>query len=191
MDTFPLRMFQRQVALQCRYILMSGTDIRAAIVSTNKILLFYALQNLLNATANISKACWGQGGKLRAQREPLRLSLGITDASPFFWTNMRNNFEHLDERIDMWAASSQHNFVDFNLGPRSSYWRFNDEDIFRLFDTATGTLVFWGDEFNAPAIIAEAERVLPIAYAEGEKAHFSEADDLFPNGTDSSQDQGP
>ena len=34
--------------------------------------LFYAIQNLLNAAANVSKALWGSGGKLAVGRQPLR-----------------------------------------------------------------------------------------------------------------------
>src|SRR5450631_2177877 len=99
MERMHLRTFQSQVALQCSFLLLAAEDLNRGLKQRNISYVFYALQNLLNAGANISKALWGQGGKLAIERKPLRDSIGVDDTSPLREVTMRNNFEHFDERI--------------------------------------------------------------------------------------------
>lgn len=112
-----LRAFQLQVAFQCRAVSTAAADINTAISRLNAgdmtamPHLWIGIQNLLNAAANVSKACWGQGGKLSKERKPLRDSLGVKASSPIRKTGLRNNFEHFDERLDdWWMKSKHHNF---------------------------------------------------------------------------------
>src|SRR5271154_1382263 len=105
MELMLLRVFQKQVLLQCQFLMQASADINTAINATikergNNHAVFYALQNFLNAAADISKALWGQRGKLASERKDLRDSIGIADDSPLTEVNMRNNFEHFDERLD-------------------------------------------------------------------------------------------
>ena len=64
MDLMLLRQFQRQVLLQCKYVLISASEANKALETRNVEGVFYALQNFLNAGANISKALWGGGAGL-------------------------------------------------------------------------------------------------------------------------------
>ena len=100
MDLMLLRIFQRQLALQCRYLLVSFREAGMGLKEGKTDQVFYGLQNLLNAGANISKAFWGQRGQLADLRKPLRDSVGVADDSPLRQVTMRNNFEHIDERLD-------------------------------------------------------------------------------------------
>jgi hypothetical protein len=167
-----LRLFQRQVLFQCRVILMATGDLNEGLTQRDHTVVFYALQNILNAAANISKACWGQKGKYAAEREPLRSSLGITDASPFKDVDMRNNFEHFDERLDRWSRESRsHVHVDFNLGSSRGRISGIDEsiDVFREYDPVTHDLIFWGQSFNIQALVDEVSRILPTAEVEADR----------------------
>jgi hypothetical protein len=94
MELMLLRIFQQQVLGQCKNLLLSANEVNQSLAKYDVQGVFYALQNLLNAGANISKALWGQGGKLADQRKPLRDSIGIDDTSPLREVTMRNNFEH-------------------------------------------------------------------------------------------------
>src|SRR5690606_578758 len=119
MDTFHLRIFQRQVLDQCLYLLASARDVNQGLAENNTNRVFYGIQNLLNAGANISKMLWGQRGRKAEQRQRLRDSIGISDNSPLREVTMRNHFEHMDERIDRWWSKSlRHNYADKNIGPR-------------------------------------------------------------------------
>ena len=163
MDRSLLRMFQRQVAIQCRCLLRAAQDVDKGLQNRDIDYTFYALQNLLNAGANISKSLWGQGGKLAAERKPLRDSIGIDDTSPLREVTMRNNFEHFDERLDRWwKQSARHNNVDMNIGPKDTMIKgVDDIDMFRQFDPGTADITFWGQEFNTQQLVTEAQRILP------------------------------
>lgn len=171
MDRSLLRMFQRQVAIQCRCLLRAAQDVDKGLQNRDIDYAFYALQNLLNAGANISKSLWGQGGKLAAERKPLRDSIGIDDTSPLREVTMRNNFEHFDERLDRWwKQSARHNNVDMNIGPKDTMIKgVDDIDMFRQFDPGTADITFWGQEFNTQQLVTEAQRILPKLEAEANK----------------------
>ena len=171
METMLLRIFQRQVALQCKFLLRSAIEINAGLKQKNPERVFYALQNLLNSGANISKALWGQRGRLSQQRRLLRDSIGVTDTSPLREVTMRNNFEHLDERLDRWWAESENKkYVDMNVGPRTAIaTNVETKDFFRVFDPQTTDLTFWGEEFNIQVIVKEVEKILPKLLEEANK----------------------
>ena len=178
MDLMLLRSFQRQVLLQCEFILLAAADINESCKAMEEgedvgTRIFYAIQNLLVAAANVSKALWGQGGKLSAQRQPLRDSIGISDASPFREVDMRNNFEHFDQRLDQWwNESSHHNMADLNIGPPEMIKGLDDIELFRHFDPRTRDTVFWGERFNLQELIDEVSRIIPALRAEVAKPHW-------------------
>ena len=172
MDTFLLRVFQQQVANQCFAALMAAETAQEAL-NKNSDVFWASVQNCLTAVANISKACWGQGGKYAKEREPLRLSLGIDDNSPIKATSMRNNFEHIDERLDNWYATSPNrNHMDFMIGPPSMVQGLADIDMFRVFDPTNAEVVFWGTVYPLKPIIDEIQRLHPVAVAESSKPHW-------------------
>jgi hypothetical protein len=170
MDQRLIRVFQNQISLQCEYILRAANEINVALNPPSfetATVVFYAVQNLLNAAANISKALWGAGGRFADARQPLRDSLGIADTSPFREVTMRNNFEHFDERLDVWWRDSPaHSLADVNVGPAGMLGNFEEIDIVRQFDPATTEVIFWGQRFSIQALVDEVGRVLPRLKAE-------------------------
>lgn len=173
MDLMLLRTFQGQIELQCYFVLAAAQDVNAGLAQQNVNHVFYGIQNLLNAAANISKALWGTGGRLAAERQHLRASIGVSDSSPLRDVVMRNNFEHIDERLDRWwRESTHHNHADLNIGPKAMIAGMADIDMFRAFDPATADITFWGQEFNVQAIVNEVQRILPLVSAEAQKPHW-------------------
>lgn len=172
MEKLLLRVFQRQVAAQCGFILRAEDDLKSALESNDVSGAFYALQNLLNAGANVAKALWGAGGKLGKERKPLRDSVGIADDSPLRNVTMRNNFEHFDERLDFWWKNSKaHNYSDTNLMTVAGL---DETDSFRNFDPATSELSFWGQGFNVKAIVDEVKKIAPKLEEEAQKPHWDD-----------------
>jgi hypothetical protein len=55
MDLMLLRLFQQHVLFQCESMLMAVNDVNDGLKAHNAHRIFYALQNLLNAAANVSK----------------------------------------------------------------------------------------------------------------------------------------
>lgn len=170
-----LYVFQAQVETQCRIAIEA-----AAALEARPGWPWGALQNLVNAVANISKLCWGQEGKFADQRLQLRASLGISDNSPIRQTTMRNHWEHIDERIDTWWATSKRGmYVDQNLVPTGPIRDvFDDVDWFRNYSPETKRLTFWGADIDVGAIIEEMWRIYPIARrAVEEGAHLRHSRD--------------
>jgi hypothetical protein len=173
LDTFLLRIFQRQVANQCFAALMAAETAQSALNPVNQDVFWASIQNCLTAVANISKAMWGQGGKYAKERKSLRDSLGVGNNSPLKRTSMRNNFEHFDERLDDWyATSTNRNHLDHMIGPPSTISGVADTDMFRVFDPTTAELVFWGKRYPLKTILDEVRRLHPTALAEGSKPHW-------------------
>jgi hypothetical protein len=173
MELFLLRIFQLQVADQCRVVITSAAQINSSVAARDSDQLWVACQAFVVGAGNLSKALWGSGGKLHEERRPLRESLSVTDDSPLQKVDMRNNFEHYDERIDRWyRESSSRNHLDRMIGPRNMVAGLADIDRFRVFDTSTNSILFWGDSFDLQPIATEVARIFPIAEREARKPHW-------------------
>jgi len=178
MDVMLLRLFQRQILLQTQAILMAAHDLEKALLVSDGIGMWVAVQNLLTAAANISKACWGQQERFADDREPLRLSLGIPDDSPLRRVVMRNRFEHFDEYLDKWwKGSTNHNYLDMSVMPPGAVQGLEEKEMFRVFDPTTSDLVFWGMRFNLRELIAAVQALHPVVSAEAGKPHWEPPSD--------------
>ena len=173
-----LRIFQRQVADQCRFVLASVPMINKAVAKGDHDELWVGCQMFVVGAANVSKVLWGGGrNRVRAapRRQPLRDSLGVDDTSPLYDVGMRNNFEHLDERIDAWWNDCpRHVHIDRIIGPPSAV-RVSDlseKEMFRVYDPATQSIVFWGQDFPLQPVATECDRLYVIAQREGSKPHW-------------------
>jgi hypothetical protein len=137
------KIFLGQIELQCRAVLLANETLAAHLKDPG--VAFCAIQSLLNAAANLAKCLWGTGGQLSAERAPLRARLEVGDTSPLKNVTMRNNFEHFDERLDTWwATSEKRNYFDRNVWPGRPNG-FDDNDVFRVFTPGTGQVWFWGN----------------------------------------------
>lgn len=164
MDPMLLEVFQGQVLVQCEFLLLAAAELDTALEQHNVRRAFYALQSILNAAGNASKALWGQSGEteVAARRKPLRDSIELSDDSPLQSVRVRNHFEHFDNRVDdWWEKSTVRAFVDMNIGIPVGGMGFGKYDWFRNFDPQTGDLTFWGDQFNIRAIVNEVIQIVP------------------------------
>jgi hypothetical protein len=175
MDLMLLRLFQGQIKFQCDCAMIATSDLESALTKNDVTATFSAIQALLGAAANISKALWGlrKTKSALAARLPLRASLQVLDNSPLNPRTMRDNYEHFDERLDKWWKDSKHhNIADMHLMPRAAIQGFENIERFRAFDPQTGDLTFWGDDLNLNEIITEIRRIHPIVIEESNKPHW-------------------
>jgi hypothetical protein len=183
-DPMVLRTFQREVAKQCRYALLSVNFLdQANSVSgpQSQTHVWYAIQNLLIAAGNISKFLWGQKSgskevlKKRAQqRRHLRALLGVAENSILKLSpEFRNHFEHLDERIEEWVEeSTNHNLADDIIGPPNAIVGLDPRDMMRRYDPSSHILSFRGETFEIVPLVRAIEALLPIAEREVNKPHW-------------------
>jgi hypothetical protein len=165
MDRSLLQQFLIQLSLQCQFFLMAANMLNEGMAVKDVFIIFFAIQNLLTAAANISKALWGQtkNTRLAQARKPLRDAIGVSDSSPLRVVTMRNNYEHFDERLDEWWQKSKTHFcMDLNLLSSKAVTSASEPiDWFRVYDPVTTDLTFWGEAFNLKAIIDEVDLLLP------------------------------
>ena len=158
MDAKLIKVFQYQISFQCECALKNASELDAALRAKNAIAAFYAIQSLLVAAANLSKALWD--GRNPADRAPLRARLNVLDTSPLHPRDMRNHYEHFDERLDEWYRSSKsHNYVDVSVSSKAAIHGVDEIDMFRTYDPQTGDLSFWGDKFNINQLVEEIRRL--------------------------------
>lgn len=173
MQPMHLKIFQSQLLLQLEYVVWSAEGVNMGLNQHDPRLVFFSIQNLLYAAANAAKALWGGGGAKAKARAHLRDSIGVSDESPLKRVDMRNNFDHYDERIDRWwRDSKRHNHLDLSVGPKGSISGIDDIDMFRQFDPATTNVFFWGQEFNIQELVDEATRLLPKLRIETANPHW-------------------
>ena len=162
MDSKLIFVYLFQIKSQCEFATEAEKSLKTGVEGRDGTAMFYAIQNFLTATANISKACWGQKGKHAAARKPIRDAIGISDQSPIKTRDMRNNFEHFDERLDYWwNNSARRNYADNCVMDKSAILGFDVTDMFRIFDPSTGQLGFWGQTFNVYDIANEIRSIYP------------------------------
>jgi hypothetical protein len=172
MDDHLIRIFAAEIELQCRFILMAMHELNRAGVAGNDQELWMALQTIVVSAANLSKMLWGSfsPGRIRARAErraPLRAALGVSDESPLYDMNLRNDFEHFDERLDTWkdAPRGGNIYIGRNIGSGNAIFVAGQpaEPHFHHFDPATARVSFWQHEVDINAIIQEVQSLLPRA----------------------------
>jgi hypothetical protein len=182
MDTMLLRAYQGHVVHCCNNVIFGAEEIQKDPYNASGR-LWYGIQNVVIGAGNLSKTLWGTGPNKQirqrrlAERKPLRDSLGVKDDSPIRKVKIRNDYEHLDERIeDWWNTSTNRNLVTETIGPPGSVGgdAIGPKDMHRQFDPTTGDVRFWGNELNIPSVLAEVLRIYPIAVAESRKPHWDD-----------------
>ena len=162
MDDHLLTVFKVELKTQCEQASVAAGQLGAALESRSSE-IWSALQNILTTAGNASKLLWGTRGSEQAdQRRPLRDLVGVTDDSPLKSRDVRNAFEHFDERIERWhAAGDTKVFASRNVGPPDAI-RVADESSlshFGTFDPATGVVTFWDWTASIPDLLDELKRI--------------------------------
>jgi len=161
MEKMVLMIFEKEIERQCKFALIAKEQINIGL-KNNIDLFWYAIQNFLVATGNISKIFWPSEQKYEERGVELRQILGIKEDSPLKSRTFRNHFEHFDDRLEKWARSSQRkNFADSNIGPSNMISGLDEGDYMRNFDTTSWALTFRGDKCKLKPIIKAIEDLYP------------------------------
>lgn len=90
----------------------------------------------------------------------LRAKLGVSDTSYLTARQVRNGFEHFDERIDEWyRASARRNIVESLIGPRAAISGVQDIEIARHFDPSISSVSVFGEAIDLGRALKEAARI--------------------------------
>lgn len=191
MDRSVLRIFQAEIELQCKFIMAAAHELNAALVTGSGDDIWRHLQSILVASASLSKMFWGSGAgsneELAKSRQSLRESLAVSDESPLRDVELRNDFEHFDERLERWFATSEHrNYFGRVIGPGRQLISPQPPatDMFQQFDPGNGEVTFWAHTVSLRDLLAEVSRILPLARAEIRKPHWDQPEEPPEEATD-------
>jgi hypothetical protein len=185
MDPWLLRVFQMQVAKQCRFALIAFEELENDISHMENGQaehrrhgldhIWYSIQGLLVAAGNISKLLWPTNSRIADRGTALRASLNVRDDSPLQPRAFRNHFEHFDERLEEFFLSfppGQHSFIDSNISPGGIGRLMGGaipERVLRHYDQANKIVTFRGDKYELTPIIAVIRELLVKTEAELER----------------------
>lgn len=150
--------YYQELAEQCIFVKMAKMDLKKCRTTANHGLNqeYYYLQSILVALGNISKMLWPVKKENNIRGEGLRTALNIKDDSALKSRDLRNLFEHFDERMDEWfEAEERSGFSDRNVGLVKGVALPPGQEQLRTFDPETWTLTCFKKKYElGPAIEA-------------------------------------
>jgi hypothetical protein len=158
-----LAIFQAELKGQCKQAEVVGEQLNAALKAGNHVDIWIAVQSILLTAGNTAKLLWGSGnGKAaeatEADRKPLRTLVGVADESPLKARNVRNSFEHFDERIIAWHEASETQFYASRQIGQAEDWPAGA--LLGNYDPATGIVTFLDNSVSIRDLMVELHRIL-------------------------------
>lgn len=113
----------------------------------------------------VSKLLWGVSGKHRASRQALRRTLDAREDSPLKNRDLRDTFEHFDERLEaFFEARPDEPIVDSYVGGFAGISLRNPQSLLRGFDPNSFAATFQGKRYELRPMIAELQRLSERAW---------------------------
>lgn len=155
MNDKDLTLYLWEIAEQCRYATIAWKDIETNDPDT----LWYSIQGLLVAVANVSKLLWPDKRGNAQRGKELRKRLSIGENHPFKSRDMGNAFEHSDQRLDSWVASAERGFHVGSMYIESGSGALDESRFGRHFDRDTGVVTFNRQKYDL-GLAADEARIL-------------------------------
>jgi len=145
-------------------------EAETALAARDTDAFWYRVDAFLGSTIGAVNLLWPSSNRKTAQRRAadLRTALGAGSNAPDGLREVRNGFEHFDERIDEWSrTSADHNFVDTFIGPDHMVPGLAPTDLARRFDPVSRELAVFGKSTSVDDVLSELEavrRVVPARF---------------------------
>lgn len=122
--------------------------------------IWSATQSILVAAANVSKILWPQRKTSAERGKILRMRLNVDDHNLLSDRNLRNHFEHYDERIENWFENNYSAvYMDSRIDSFESIWGRNPANLHRVYNPMTQTLTFRGESVDLAEILKALEEI--------------------------------
>jgi hypothetical protein len=162
-----LEAFIREIDEQCIFALNAAGGINAGLQSgPSQDQIWLSIRALLTAAANISKCLWPTENRSTRsdfpdRGEALRGALDVEDDSPLSNRDLRNHFEHMDERLETWwLEDPHHNIARRIIGPFDrTIVGLAPGSMFEQFDPDTARVAFRGDTFELQPLVDEISQL--------------------------------
>lgn len=150
--------FIQDLAEQCIFVRMAKIDLKNCLTSDNSGLdrPYYFLQSLVIALGNISKILWPRR-KYEKRGIELRTFLDIKNDSALKSRDLRNLFEHFDEKADDWFSEEErHKFSDRAVGSTEGWIIPTETERLRVFNLETWNMTCMGKDYQLGSAIQAA-----------------------------------
>jgi len=141
---------------QCRFIEASVDILNQSMEKEASIGVFFALQNIMLGTNQISRTLWSPRKKGRERAKVLRETLDLPEKYPLNNDNILSLVDHADEANDQWITQSRDHYILYDfIGDIANSPHKNVEirNIYRAFDTNSKIYTFRGTGFNLDALL--------------------------------------
>jgi hypothetical protein len=156
-------LFLMELRRQCRFALLATQDLEDLPKPTDMTRFWYSIQAFLVAVGNISKILWpaSKSSKYKGRGDQLRNLLAISSHSYLEPRIFRNHFEHFDERIESWFASTgARGFADSCIGPSNEFGGMSTPHYLRNYATDTKTIWFCGTKYDLAPVVEEINELV-------------------------------
>ncbi len=126
----------------------------------DQIEVWCSIQSILVATGNVSKILWPISKKSQERGEKLRELLCIDENNIIADRNLRNHFEHYDERIEgLFESQSSVSYIDLAFNPfKPEKWE-NPKYYQRAYNQVDRILTFRNETLDLNEILGTLERI--------------------------------
>lgn len=156
MDMNVIGLHIHELRNQCRFVEASVGILNQSIENQASIGIFFALQNILLGTNQISRMLWTPRKKGRERAAALRQLLELPEKYPLNNDNILSLADHADEANDQWIAQSKDQYILYDFIGNIAESQHKDVDvknIFRAFDTSSKIYTYLGTSFNLEALL--------------------------------------
>lgn len=139
------RVYLEEIQTQCDFGIRSLRYLYKVYSSENMDIseFWYHIQMFLTSTANVDKLLFGAKREYVPHHTKIRNKYNFPNLKFSTERDIRNSFDHIDEKIVDWAqASKYHNLASGNIMSKSDIGGNTDMDFFKNFDPSTNILSF-------------------------------------------------
>ncbi len=156
MDMKVIGLHIHELRNQNRFIEASVNILNQSLEKQAPVGVFFALQNIMLGTNQISRTLWSPRKKGKERAASLREILELPEKYPLNNESILSLVDHADEANDQWINQSQDQYILYDyIGDiaTSQHKDVETKNIFRAFDTNTKIYTFLGTGFNLEALL--------------------------------------
>ena len=126
----------------------------------DRIEVWCSIQSILVAAGNVSKILWPPSKNRKSRGEKLRRLLNIDKNNILANRNLRNHFEHYDDRIETWFDSQSSGvYIDLEFDPfKPTKWQL-PKSSHRSYNQVDRIVTFRGETLDLKEVLNALEKI--------------------------------
>lgn len=156
MDMNVIGLHIHELRNQCRFIEASVGILNQSMENQAPVGIFFALQNIMLGTNQISRTLWTPRKKGKERATSLRQTLDLPEKYPLNNEGILTLVDHADEANDQWISQSKDQYILYDFIGDISTSEHKDvetKNIYRAFDVNTKIYTYLGTSFNLDALL--------------------------------------